>query len=148
MKECTNWKDKKKDKEQEALLISEDTAFVITGENVGPKPKPDNEDNIADLISLGGVQKLMDWEFIVQVNFLTTDGWGTSNGKPFGLVRIADCGEISKDKRKKRSKYSSPGSEIESDSLVTDSYSEPDSDSSNDGWRQKKVVNKDQWQKL
>ncbi|GKA63865.1 hypothetical protein Tco_0763471 [Tanacetum coccineum] len=40
MKECTNWKDKKKDKEQEALLISEDTAFVITGENVGPKPKP------------------------------------------------------------------------------------------------------------
>ncbi|GKB58197.1 zinc finger, CCHC-type containing protein [Tanacetum coccineum] len=41
-KECTNWKDKKKDKEQEALLISEDTAFVITGENVGPKPKPGN----------------------------------------------------------------------------------------------------------
>ncbi|GJX30995.1 hypothetical protein Tco_0240850 [Tanacetum coccineum] len=27
VKECTNWKDKKKDKEQEALLISEDTAF-------------------------------------------------------------------------------------------------------------------------
>ncbi|GJW87011.1 reverse transcriptase domain-containing protein [Tanacetum coccineum] len=42
VKECTNWKDKKKDKEQEALLISEDTAFVITGENVGPKPKPGN----------------------------------------------------------------------------------------------------------
>ncbi|GKC63569.1 PAT1 homolog 1-like protein [Tanacetum coccineum] len=98
----------------------------------------DNEDNIADLISLGGVQKLMDWEFIIQVNFLTADGWGTSNGKPFGLVRIADCGEISKDNRKKRRKYSSPDSEIESDSSVTDSYSEPDSDSSNDRWRQKK----------
>ncbi|GJT24288.1 hypothetical protein Tco_0894225 [Tanacetum coccineum] len=41
VKECTNWKDKKKDKEQEALLISEDTAFVITGENIGPKPNPD-----------------------------------------------------------------------------------------------------------
>ncbi|GKA91399.1 NB-ARC domains-containing protein, partial [Tanacetum coccineum] len=40
VKECTNWKDKKKDKEQEALLISEDTAFVITGENIGPKPNP------------------------------------------------------------------------------------------------------------
>ncbi|GJX61839.1 PAT1 homolog 1-like protein [Tanacetum coccineum] len=78
----------------------------------------DNEDNIADLISLGGVQKLMNWEFIVQVNFLTADGWGTSNGKPSRLVRIADCGEISKDKRKKHRKYSSPGSEIESDSSV------------------------------
>ncbi|GKC14228.1 ubiquitin carboxyl-terminal hydrolase MINDY-1 isoform X2, partial [Tanacetum coccineum] len=42
VKECTNWKDKKKDKEQEALLISEDTAFVITGENIGPKPNPGN----------------------------------------------------------------------------------------------------------
>ncbi|GJW46187.1 hypothetical protein Tco_0077833 [Tanacetum coccineum] len=40
VKECTNWKDKKKDKEQEALLISEDTAFVITGENIRPKPNP------------------------------------------------------------------------------------------------------------
>ncbi|GJX44747.1 ribonuclease H-like domain-containing protein [Tanacetum coccineum] len=40
VKECMNWKDKKKDKEQEALLISEDTAFVITGENIGPKPNP------------------------------------------------------------------------------------------------------------
>ncbi|GJT05141.1 putative RNA-directed DNA polymerase [Tanacetum coccineum] len=40
VKECTNWKDKKKDKEQEALLISEDTAFGITGENIGPKPNP------------------------------------------------------------------------------------------------------------
>ncbi|GJW50033.1 hypothetical protein Tco_0091384 [Tanacetum coccineum] len=29
VKECTNWKDKKKDKEQEALLISEDTAVNI-----------------------------------------------------------------------------------------------------------------------
>ncbi|GJV25901.1 ulp1 protease family, C-terminal catalytic domain-containing protein [Tanacetum coccineum] len=60
----------------------------------------DNEDNIADLISL------------------SVDGMGTSNGKPSGLVRIADCGEISKDKRKKHRKYSSPGSEIESDSSV------------------------------
>ncbi|GKD59095.1 hypothetical protein Tco_1296604, partial [Tanacetum coccineum] len=42
VKECTNWKDKKKDKEQEALLISEDTAFVITGENIGSKPNPGN----------------------------------------------------------------------------------------------------------
>ncbi|GKC51559.1 hypothetical protein Tco_1074304 [Tanacetum coccineum] len=42
MKECTNWKDKKKDKEQEALLISEDSAFVITGENIGPKPNPES----------------------------------------------------------------------------------------------------------
>ncbi|GKD14594.1 putative small auxin-up RNA [Tanacetum coccineum] len=42
VKECTNWKDKKKDKEQEALLISEDTTFVITGENIGPKPNPGN----------------------------------------------------------------------------------------------------------
>ncbi|GJX31379.1 DNA-directed DNA polymerase, partial [Tanacetum coccineum] len=41
VKECTNWKDKKKDKEQEALLISEDSAFVITGENIGQKPNPD-----------------------------------------------------------------------------------------------------------
>ncbi|GKD79788.1 hypothetical protein Tco_1342409, partial [Tanacetum coccineum] len=40
--ECTNWKDKKKDKEQEALLISEDTAFVIKGENIGPKPNSGN----------------------------------------------------------------------------------------------------------
>ncbi|GKA49341.1 hypothetical protein Tco_0742414 [Tanacetum coccineum] len=39
-KECMNWKHKKKDKEQEALLISEDTAFVITGENIRPKPNP------------------------------------------------------------------------------------------------------------
>ncbi|GJR93585.1 amino acid permease 6-like protein [Tanacetum coccineum] len=31
---------KKKDKEQEALLISEDRAFVITRENIGPKPNP------------------------------------------------------------------------------------------------------------
>ncbi|GJS95771.1 CBS domain-containing protein CBSCBSPB1 isoform X1 [Tanacetum coccineum] len=29
VKECTNWKDKKKDKEQEALLISEDTASHV-----------------------------------------------------------------------------------------------------------------------
>ncbi|GJY06334.1 hypothetical protein Tco_0373388 [Tanacetum coccineum] len=42
VKECTNWKDKKKDKKQEALLISEDTAFVITGENIRPKPNPGN----------------------------------------------------------------------------------------------------------
>ncbi|GJZ92844.1 hypothetical protein Tco_0664909 [Tanacetum coccineum] len=40
VKECTNWKDKKKDKEQEALLISEDTTFVITGENIRPRPNP------------------------------------------------------------------------------------------------------------
>ncbi|GJZ01412.1 hypothetical protein Tco_0519373 [Tanacetum coccineum] len=42
VKECTNWKDKKKDKEQEALLISEDTSFVIMGENIGSKPNPGN----------------------------------------------------------------------------------------------------------
>ncbi|GJY42955.1 hypothetical protein Tco_0431168 [Tanacetum coccineum] len=46
VKECTNWKDKKKDKEQEALLISEDTAFVITGENIGPKPNPGKKDKL------------------------------------------------------------------------------------------------------
>ncbi|GKF87984.1 hypothetical protein Tco_0258861, partial [Tanacetum coccineum] len=46
VKECTNWKDKKKDKEQEALLISEDTAFVITGENIGSnRVKPNPMDN-------------------------------------------------------------------------------------------------------
>ncbi|GJR31846.1 tRNA modification GTPase MnmE [Tanacetum coccineum] len=38
VKECTNSKDKKKDKEQEALLISEDTVFVITGRILGQNP--------------------------------------------------------------------------------------------------------------
>ncbi|GKG30208.1 hypothetical protein Tco_0420106, partial [Tanacetum coccineum] len=38
VKECTNWKDKKKEKEQEALLISEDTAFVIRRENIMSNP--------------------------------------------------------------------------------------------------------------
>ncbi|GKA46787.1 hypothetical protein Tco_0739670 [Tanacetum coccineum] len=39
--ECSyEWKHKKKDKEKEALPISEDTAFVITGENIRPKPNP------------------------------------------------------------------------------------------------------------
>ncbi|GKC81247.1 hypothetical protein Tco_1136964 [Tanacetum coccineum] len=55
VKECTNWKDKKKDKEQEALLISEDTAFVIKAgrEYLGQNPKP----YINEAISEGKIKR-------------------------------------------------------------------------------------------
>ncbi|GJY86705.1 chaperone protein DnaJ [Tanacetum coccineum] len=75
-------------------------ACTGTGSKVGTKMRicsscggRDNEDNVTDLISLGGVQKLMD-------------------------KGIYYYGEICKDKRKKRRKYSSPGSKTEFDSSV------------------------------
>ncbi|GKC69935.1 heat intolerant 4-like protein, partial [Tanacetum coccineum] len=43
VKECTNWKDKKKDKEQEALLISEDTAFEFVKEKVREAKRANRE---------------------------------------------------------------------------------------------------------